>query len=131
MQSLDARYERVESVTGDEDVFVVNAEMHGVAARLLITRDPDAEGAFRVTCTRLGGDTFAYHEAFRQLRQLLGDAVQGGVPLNKLGLSKLQQSSSDAGSSSGLGGRGRAPALLGLAPMPTGGGGGSSSKSAE
>merc|ERR1719238_1210158 len=75
LQSLDARYERVESVTGDEDVFVVNAEMHGVAARLLITRDPDA------------------HEAFRQLRQLLGDAVQGGVPLNKLGLSKLQQSS--------------------------------------
>ena len=87
----------------------MNAEMHGVAARLLITRDPDAEGAFRVTCTRLGGDTFAYHEAFRQLRQLLGDAVQGGVPLNKLGLSKLQQSSSEGGSSSGLGGRGRAP----------------------
>ena len=84
-----------------------------------------------MTCTRLGGDTFAYHEAFRQLRQLLGDAVQGGVPLNKLGLSKLQQSSSEGGSSSGLGGRGRAPALLGLAPMPTGGGGGSSSKSAE
>jgi len=81
LQSLDARYERAESVASGDDVFVVNTDITGVAARLLISRDPDAEGAFRITCTRLGGDTFAYHEAFRQLRQLLGDAVHGSSPL--------------------------------------------------
>jgi len=103
LHSLDARYERVERTSDDDDIFVVNAEINGVAARLLVSRDPDDETSYRVTCTRLGGDTFAYHDAFRQLRQLLGDAVTGGKPLR-------------GGSTGGL--MALAPARPSLAPMP-------------
>ena len=102
LHSLDARYERAEATAESDDVFVVNAEISGVACRVLVTRDPNDDEAYRISCTRLGGDTFAYHDIFRQLREKLGDAVQGGVSMHGSG-----------------GGGVRRPALmsLGLAPM--------------
>ena len=82
LQLMDAKYERVEaSDEAHDDVFCVNAEISGVAARFMVSRDPNDEVSWRIACTRLGGDTFAYHNAFRQLRELLGDAVSQGAPL--------------------------------------------------
>lgn len=75
LHQVNARYERVESIASGEDVFAVNAETAGVACRILVLPDPECPDAFRITCTRLGGDTFAYHDIFRQLRGLLNDAV--------------------------------------------------------
>ncbi len=83
LEAMEARYDQAEPTecNGDE-VFVVNADVNGVAARVLVTHDDDPSGAgpgtYRITCARLGGDTFAYHAAFRQLRELLADAVHGG-----------------------------------------------------
>ena len=76
-----------------------------------MTRDPNDEDAYRITCTRLGGDTFAYHDMFRQFRSMLGDAVQGGVSL---------QGARGGGIGGMRGGGGMRPALmpLGLAPLP-------------
>ena len=85
LHSLDARYERAEATAESDDVFVVNAEISGVACRVLVTRDPNDDEAYRISCTRLGGDTFAYHDIFRQLREKLGDAVQGGVSMHGSG----------------------------------------------
>ena len=114
LNSLEARYERVDPSGGDaeeEEVFVVNAEISGVAVRLVVTRDPDSASgaAYRVMCTRLGGDTFSYHSAFRKLRSLLGEAVAGGqsLPVRR------------GGGGGGLGGGARAlGGQLGLAPLP-------------
>ena len=80
LHQLDARYERVENSADSGDIFVVNAEISGVACRVLITAEPNGQ-SFRIACTRLGGDTFTYHDVFRQLRTLLGDAVAGAAPL--------------------------------------------------
>lgn len=85
LQSMDARYELSESEGDDGLVFVVNADISGVACRVLITPDPACEGSYRITCSRLGGDTFAYHEHFRDLRARLGDAVQNAMPLGGRG----------------------------------------------
>lgn len=107
LHQLDARYERVESSADGDDVFVVNAEIQGVACRVMITADPADPTSFRIACTRLGGDTFVYHDVFRQLRKLLGDAVEGATPLQRAGA---------GGGAMGM----RRPALLplGLAPVP-------------
>ena len=115
LQQLDARYERATTDTSGDDVFVVNADLHGVACRILVTTEPGSD-CFRISCSRLAGDTFAYHDAFRQLRDLLGDAVQGATPLHP-GRGGIM----GAGSSLGRGGGMVRPALthLGLAPMPT------------
>lgn len=107
LQSMDARYEMSESEGDDGLVFVVNAEIGGVACRVLITHDPSAPGAYRISCSRLGGDTFAYHEHFRELRSRLGDAVQSATPLGGRGGGAF-------GAGRQLGG------ILGLAPTPCG-----------
>lgn len=120
LHALEARYERVEPTGGEaenEEVFVVNAEITGVAVRLVVTRDPDTEGGggacYRVTCTRLGGDTFVYHDAFRQLRTLLGDAVQGGKTLmGGGGMTPAARLRALAGGGASIG------QPMGLAPLP-------------
>jgi len=92
---MDARYERVETAAESDDVFVVNADISGVACRIMISRDPAAECTYRVTCSRLGGDTFAYHEAFRQLRTHLDDATRNALPIGAgAGASRAASSSS-------------------------------------
>ena len=102
LHQLDARYEREESVTDGDDLFVVNAELSGVACRIFVSTEPSTPGYYRITCMRLGGDTFAYHSAFRQLRDLLGDAVAGAQPLGGAAASRAAP---------------RMPGLM-LAPMP-------------
>ena len=113
LHQLEARYERAETAAEGDDVFVVNAEISGVACRILVTADPNSH-SYRISCTRLGGDTFAYHDVFRQLRGLLGDAVQGATSLMGAG---------GIASRAGMGGGGmRRPSLMpiGLAPLPAG-----------
>jgi len=84
----------------------------------------------------MGGDTFAYHSAFRQLRQLLGDAVHNCPPLPSAGKRPVCGGvpggcgSSSGAESVGMGGgsvllrgsRGGAlgvrGGLMGLAPLP-------------
>jgi len=148
LQSLDARYERIESAAHDDDVFVVNADIDGVACRVLVTRDPTCDGAYRISCTRLGGDTFRYHDALRQLREQLGDAVHNGAPLREgtrapttmaaQAIVRGQAIEAVRGRRGAFGGL--APMPMGLAPMPdvsdvtevveaTGGGGGGSGAS--
>mmetsp|Transcript_25442 Transcript_25442/g.64684 ORF Transcript_25442/g.64684 Transcript_25442/m.64684 type:complete len:426 (-) Transcript_25442:472-1749(-) len=85
LASMDARYELVDGTAETDDVFVVNAELIGVACRMIVARDPSNEGAYRIACSRLGGDTFAYHQAFRELRERLGDAIHGAQPLTSGG----------------------------------------------
>ena len=109
LQQLEARCERVESVSDDDDIFVVNAEISGVACRVMITADPHDKTSFRISCTRLGGDTFVYHDVFRQLRKLLGDAVEGATP--------LQGGGADGRRPAPLA-LGKPPGGLSLAPMP-------------
>lgn len=108
LHQLEARYERVESNSDGDDVFVVNAEISGVACRVMITADPNDPNSYRIACTRLGGDTFVYHDVFRQLRKLLGDAVDGATPLQR------------GGSAGSVGMRRPMPAPPGVAPLPLG-----------
>jgi len=110
LATMEARYELVEGTADTDDLFVINAEIHGVACRVLVTHDPASEGSYRITCSRLGGDTFAYHDAFREMRRLLGDALEGAVSLGTGGAGpragKLPASSGAFGA-------------LRLAPLPT------------
>jgi len=80
LQTMDARYELSPNTADDDDLFIVNVEVRSVACRILVSRDPTERGAYRILCSRLGGDTFAYHDFFKELRSLLGDAVDGGSP---------------------------------------------------
>jgi len=110
LQGMGARYELKESEGDDGLVFVIDAEISGVACRVLVTHDPAAAGSYRITCSRLGGDTFAFHAHFRELRELLGDAVQNG--------SALGGRSGVGGGRLGGGGGGGLP--LGAMPTPCG-----------
>jgi len=128
LQSLEARYERVDSTAQNDDVFVVNAEIDDVACRVLITRDPANIGAYRIACTRMGGDTFAYHNAFRQLRHLLGDAVHNYPPLPSAGKRPVfgggDSGCGGSGGGEGVGGIGGGSLLLrGVKSSALGGGG--------
>lgn len=107
LEQMDARYEVAEP-SNEDDVFVINADVKGVACRVVISRDPSEASMYRIACSRLAGDTFAYHDAFRELRTLLADAVEGSPSL-----------SDGPGARRGLGKMGLAPAPLGLAPLPT------------
>mmetsp|Transcript_5841 Transcript_5841/g.12277 ORF Transcript_5841/g.12277 Transcript_5841/m.12277 type:complete len:472 (-) Transcript_5841:298-1713(-) len=77
LQTMDARYELSPNTANDDDLFIVNVEVRAVACRILVSRDPSEPGAHRILCSRLGGDTFAYHDFFKELRSLLGDAAEG------------------------------------------------------
>lgn len=108
LETMGARYELVGGTADVDDVFVVNAELDGVAARVIVTRDPANEGSYRISCSRLGGDTFAYHEIFREMRRLLGDALDGAVSLM----------GARPGAVSDIAKRGGAIGGLRLAPLP-------------
>ena len=73
MQCIDATYELGERESESGTHFFVNAHVNDVTIRLSVTED--ADGHARISSTRVSGDTFAYHDIFRQLRGMLGDAV--------------------------------------------------------
>jgi len=77
LQHIDATYETKWQGDSEGESFIVNAQLNGVAFRAIVSEDRD--GHHRLSCVRLSGDTFAYHQAFRQLRELLGDAVKDSV----------------------------------------------------
>jgi len=85
LQTMGARYELSPNTSDDDDLFIVSVEINSVACRILVSRDPAEESAYRILCSRLGGDTFAYHSFFQELRVLLGDAVESGQSLNAVG----------------------------------------------
>ena len=55
-----------------------------VAIRVLVTEDTD--GSYRISCTRAGGDTFAYHSVFRELVALLGDGFSPSETAPRVGM---------------------------------------------
>jgi len=73
LQSMGATYEIHERGDRDGEIFILHAKLDNVACRITVSEDPD-NGSQRISVTRLAGDTFIYHDAFRQLRQHLGDA---------------------------------------------------------
>jgi len=73
LQSMGATYEVHERAAADGEIFMLHAKLDNVACRMTVSEDPD-NGSQRISVTRLAGDTFLYHDAFRQLRQHLGDA---------------------------------------------------------
>jgi len=82
LRRMDASVDVTEGTENDDGLFVINTRLQSVAARILVSRDPSEPTAFRISCSRLGGDTFAYHEAFRQMRKLLGDVVENAPSLS-------------------------------------------------
>lgn len=73
-QSIDGcRYEIRQRGTDESDAAVVCAEHDGVAIRVIVAEEPD--GQYSIACTRISGNTFAYHSTFRILRERLGHAL--------------------------------------------------------
>lgn len=73
LQGMGATYEVHERAAADGEIFMLHAKLDNVACRMTVSEDPD-NGSQRISVTRLAGDTFLYHDAFRLLRQHLGDA---------------------------------------------------------
>ena len=84
LQTMGASYEL--HICGDQEgeIFVLHAKIDAVACRLTVSEDP-ADGTQRISVTRLAGDTFEYHKAFRQLREHLGEACTLTRPLIQQG----------------------------------------------
>lgn len=84
LQTMGASYEL--HICGDQEgeIFVLHAKIDAIACRLTVSEDP-ADGTQRISVTRLGGDTFEYHKAFRQLREHLGEACTLTRPLLQQG----------------------------------------------
>lgn len=79
LQQMDvSKYEVHERADGEGEVFMISVQQADLAFRALISED--ADGHFRISCTRVAGDTFAYHAAFKLLRQYLGEAVPTQQP---------------------------------------------------
>lgn len=73
LQTMGASYEMHVCSDADAEIFVLHAKIDSVACRVIVSEDP-SDGTHRISVTRLAGDTFEYHKAFRQLREHLGDA---------------------------------------------------------
>ena len=94
LQSMGATYEVHERGDCDGEIFMLHAKLDNVACRMTVSEDPD-NGSQRISVTRLAGDTFMYHDAFRQLRQHLGDActyVLPGTEASSSGAAMLKRS---------------------------------------
>lgn len=72
LNGLEARYELVESKDDNGAQFAAHVRMDDLAFRIMVTDDTEP-GFFRIACTRLRGDTFAFHDAYRKIRASLGD----------------------------------------------------------
>ena len=55
------------------DSTIICLKHEGVAMRVMIAEEPNGE--YCISCTRISGDTFAYHNTFRQIRDTLGHAL--------------------------------------------------------
>lgn len=79
LQNMDARYELTHgfssSSPGTSDCCVLHVNYDTIAFKITVACDA-GDGSYCIVCTRLCGDTFTYHKAYRQLKQLLGCAVQ-------------------------------------------------------
>lgn len=79
LQNMDARYELTHnfssSITGISECCILHAHYDAISFKIAVACDA-SDGTYCIVCTRLSGDTFAYHKAYRQLKDLLGCAVQ-------------------------------------------------------
>ena len=108
---LQAQCEIMETDDGNSDVFIVMARLNDVKCRLTVMHNVQS-GTYSIVCTRVAGDTFAYHNLHRRLRELLRDAVE---PTNTQGA--LMRSRSGEGE--GMLGKGKSRCFgLALAPAP-------------
>jgi len=73
LQTMGASYEMHICSDAEAEIFVLHAKLDSVACRVTVSEDP-SDGTQRISVTRLAGDTFEYHKAFRQLREHMGDA---------------------------------------------------------
>jgi len=73
LEQMDATYDRIRRGDCDGEWFVMNAQVDGVALRVIVS--DDVNDFYRVACSRMSGDTFAYHQVFRRLRDFLGEVV--------------------------------------------------------
>mmetsp|Transcript_27355 Transcript_27355/g.57540 ORF Transcript_27355/g.57540 Transcript_27355/m.57540 type:complete len:306 (+) Transcript_27355:711-1628(+) len=74
---MHAEYEVRRVEDGVSETSIVSARLNDTVFR--ITVDESADGSYRISCARLSGDTFSYHEAFRALKERLSDAVGDAV----------------------------------------------------
>jgi len=70
LQRMEAQVQLSETSTPNGDTYSIVARVNDVACRIVIDEDL-MEGCYRVQCMRVSGDTFSYHAAFRQLREIL------------------------------------------------------------
>lgn len=73
LSRIDAAYETSERLADAGENVVINATKNGVAMRVTISEDKD--GHYSLSCTRLTGGTFTYHDIFRKIRDALGEQV--------------------------------------------------------
>ena len=78
---IDAEYEVKLAQDRSSETAIVLARCGGVSFRVVVEEEPS--GSHRIMCSRLSGDTFSYHDAFRQLRQCLQDAVGSAEPTGR------------------------------------------------
>ncbi|KAL1503973.1 hypothetical protein AB1Y20_010389 [Prymnesium parvum] len=72
LQQLGAQYELKESYGPDGAQFAVYARLEDVAFRVLVANDTKL-GSYRVSCTRMSGDTFGYHKIFQMIKSSVSD----------------------------------------------------------
>jgi len=92
LDALHATYERFESSSPFGDILAVKATLHahvgqkrtapgsegaGLVVNFVIGEDSSTEGTFRVSLTRLAGETLTFHNAFRTLRRSIDIAGEG------------------------------------------------------
>uniref|UniRef100_A0A7S0LAH5 PAS domain-containing protein n=1 Tax=Coccolithus braarudii TaxID=221442 RepID=A0A7S0LAH5_9EUKA len=118
LMSIDAEYDVKLTEDRCGEMAVVCARMGAVSFRVVVDEDPS--GSYRITCSRLSGDTFEYHAAYRSLRQHLQDAVGAEEPRGR-GHKRQIEGTTEAGRFAPMPRTDeRAPALrgsLGLAPL--------------
>ena len=54
---------------------IICARSADKSVSVVINIHEESEGKYRVACARLAGDTFAFHDLFREMKQHLGDAL--------------------------------------------------------
>jgi hypothetical protein len=84
LTGIDAEYEVKWAQDCSGETAIVFARLGAVSFRVVVEEEPN--GSYRITCSRLSGDTFSYHDAFRQLRQCLQDAVGSAEPAGSKGV---------------------------------------------
>lgn len=83
LQGIGAVFEASVNADDEHEVFMLHVTRGEVEWQLSVHEESvgiGGEGTYRIASTRLAGPTHAYHEAFRLLRDKLGDACSHVLP---------------------------------------------------